>query len=145
MQQTEGTRPALADFEGRWRLEREIDDAKAGQRARFSGTATFTREAAGGLLCDEAGTLILPGQPPLAAARRYLWRAEGGDIAVFFHDGRPFHLIAPGARPEAGHDCPPDLYQVRYDFRRWPEWRAEWRVSGRRKDYLMRSTYARLV
>jgi len=142
MQQAEGTRPALEEFEGRWRLEREIDDAKAGQTARFSGEAVF-RADDGGLILDEDGELTLAGQPPMRASRRYLWRAQGEDIAVFFHDGWPFHLIGPGARPEAGHDCPPDVYQVRYDFRRWPEWRAEWRVRGPRKDYVMRSFYTR--
>lgn len=142
MEHGEGTRPGLDEFAGSWRLEREIDDAKAGQAVRFSGEALFRRDAEG-LLCEEAGEMILPGQPPLRASRRYLWRAKGGDIAVLFHDGRPFHLIGPGARPGAGHDCPPDLYQVRYDFRRWPDWEAEWRVSGPRKDYVMRSRYAR--
>jgi hypothetical protein len=24
---------------------------------------------------------------------------------------------------------------VRYDFRDWPRWQAEWRVTGPRKDY----------
>ncbi|MGC9369873.1 MAG: DUF6314 family protein [Paracoccaceae bacterium] len=144
MQQAEGARPALADFEGRWRLEREIDDAKAGQTVRFSGEAVFRADAEG-LAVEEAGEMTLPGQPPMRAARCYLWRAQGADIAVFFEDGRPFHLIGPGARPGAEHDCPPDLYRVRYDFRRWPEWRAEWRVRGPRKDYVMRSRYAPAV
>lgn len=144
MQQRRGRRPALAEFEGRWRLEREIEDAKAGQIVRFSGQAIF-RPGEGGLICAETGEMTWPGQPPLRATRRYLWQGQGEDIAVFFDDGRPFHLIAPGARPSAEHDCPPDLYEVRYDFRNWPEWRAEWRVHGPRKDYLMRSRYARVA
>jgi len=142
MQQARGARPALEDFEGQWRLEREIEDARAGQRVRFSGTALFSPDTEG-LLCEEAGDLILPGQPPMRASRRYLWRAQGEDIAVLFHDGRPFHLIGPGARPAAEHDCPPDFYRVRYDFRHWPDWEAEWRVSGPRKSYVMRSRYLR--
>lgn len=142
MQQVRGARPALDEFEGLWRLEREIEDARAGQTVRFSGTALFSSDTEG-LLCEEAGDLILPGQPPMRATRRYLWRQQGEDIAVLFHDGRPFHLIGPGARPAAEHDCAPDLYRVRYDFRLWPDWEAEWRVSGPRKSYVMRSRYLR--
>ena len=37
--------------------------------------------------------------------------------------------------PPPAHDCPPDSYRVRYDFRAWPRWQAEWRVTGPRKDY----------
>ena len=45
--------------------------------------------------------------------------------------------------PVADHWCDPDTYKVRYDFREWPLWRAEWRVTGPRKDYVMRSVYTR--
>jgi hypothetical protein len=64
---------------------------------------------------------------------------------VLFADGRPFHAFDPGAaRPEAAHDCPPDLYRVRYDFSDWPDWQAAWEVRGPRKDYRMVSRYAPL-
>ncbi|MCE8467683.1 DUF6314 family protein, partial [Rhodovulum sulfidophilum] len=56
-------------------------------------------------------------------------------------DGRFFHLIAPGARPEARHDCAPDLYRVRYDFSAWPCWSSFWEVRGPRKNYAMESSY----
>ena len=140
MQGDTGQRPGLAAFGGNWTLERRIEDALSGQILRFSGTARFT-PGAPGLVCDEAGEMRLPGQPPMPAGRRYLWRVQGGDIAVLFADGRPFHLIGPGARPEAVHDCPPDLYRVRYDFRRWPDWEAEWRVQGPRKSYVSVTAY----
>jgi hypothetical protein len=69
------------------------------------------------------------------AARDTLWQDEGEAIAVLFPDGRPFHRIAQGDIVIAHHDCPPDDYRLRYDFRRWPLWSVRWRVRGPRKDY----------
>ncbi|RBP93682.1 hypothetical protein DFO80_105106 [Rhodobacter sp. 140A] len=130
----------LSDFAGEWTIAREIEQAGAGT-ARFEGRACFTPEGAG-LAYHEAGTLTLPGAAPMRAGRDYLWREEGAEIAVFFSDGRPFHRFDPAA-PAAQHWCDPDDYRVRYDFAAWPDWRAEWRVSGPRKAYTMRSLYRR--
>ncbi|MDY6858173.1 MAG: DUF6314 family protein [Pseudomonadota bacterium] len=134
--------PELAAFEGDWLLERQISDALAGAAGRFDGQARFA-PGADGLIYDEEGVLHLPGQPPMAATRRYLWRAEAAGIAVFFDDGRPFHGFGSTGTEQATHHCGPDLYQVRYDFSDWPRWRTLWRVTGPRKDYVMRSTYRR--
>lgn len=130
----------LADFEGVWRLTRQIEDARAGLTGRLDGQAVFA-PGQGGLILTETGELRYGDGAPMQAERRYLWRAEAGGIAVFFEDGRPFHWFSP-ATPEARHVCPPDLYQVRYDFSAWPAWRAVWQVSGPRKDYIMESLYA---
>lgn len=133
--------PELRDFRGAWLLTREIGDARAGQRARLDGRAVLA-EGAGGLVYAEKGRLLLPGQPPLTATRRYLWRAAGARIEIFFEDGRFFHAIAPGPAPEAVHHCPPDRYSVAYDFAAWPRWSSRWHVAGPRKDYVMVSHYA---
>jgi len=130
----------LADFEGRWQLSRRIEDHRAGVTGRLEGEAVF-EPGQGGLILTETGRLRYGAGAPMQAERRYLWRAEAGGIAVFFEDGRPFHRFSPAA-PEARHDCPPDLYRVRYDFSVWPAWRAVWHVTGPRKDYGMISTYA---
>ena len=68
----------------------------------------------------------------MRAERRYLWRDGGaGTIEVLFEDGRFFHRFdAEDPEPAAEHDCPPDRYRVRYDFRAWPRWRAG--VAGHR-------------
>ncbi|GAA0286251.1 DUF6314 family protein [Rhodovulum strictum] len=135
--------PDLGAFAGAWRIERVIEDARAGHVARFEGQAVFTPDA-DGLVHAESGRLHLPGQAPMTAERRYLWRQGASGIEVFFEDGRFFHAIAPGPRAQALHDCPPDRYEVGYDFARWPDWSSLWRVAGPRKDYAMRSAYARL-
>nr|WP_216366835.1 DUF6314 family protein [Halovulum dunhuangense] len=126
------------DFAGDWRLSRRIDDRRAGTAATFEGRAVFAPDG-DGLAYVETGTLHLPGQPPLEGSRRYQWRPG---IHVHFEDGRFFHAIPPqDLRPEASHDCAPDLYHVSYDFSDWPVWRAEWRVQGPRKDYTLVSDY----
>ncbi|MFD1194249.1 DUF6314 family protein [Seohaeicola saemankumensis] len=130
----------LMDFEGRWRLDRQITDTR-GADALFTGWAVFAADAEG-LDLHEAGRLELKGQGGFQAERRYLWRQDGAGIAVLFADGRAFHRFDPAARTAlADHWCDPDTYEVRYDFSGWPVWRAEWRVTGPRKDYVMTSVY----
>ena len=105
--------------------------------------AEFTPDGSGYSL-TETGQLKLPEQPSFTASRSYLWQPEGKAIAVSFDDGRPFHRInLPESRPEATHDCPPDLYHVAYDFTDPSLWCSIWRVRGPRKDYVMMSEYSR--
>ena len=134
----------LQSFAGGWRIERTIEDVRAGRSGRFTGAARFD-SVPEGLAYHEEGTLALDGAAPMRATRRYLWRDGGaGTIEVLFDDGRFFHRFdAEDPRPGSAHECSPDLYRVRYDFRGWPRWQAEWRVSGPRKDYGMVSAYAR--
>ena len=138
---------ALHDFIGTWQLARRIVE-DAGRQARFEGTARFARMdgaagAAGALLLHEEGTLYLPGQDGLHATRRFTWwPGRDGRVEVRFDDGRPFHVFDPNrAECTDRHWCDPDTYVVRYDFSRWPEWSARWRVDGPRKGYTMHSRY----
>ncbi|MDF1620017.1 DUF6314 family protein [Pseudothioclava nitratireducens] len=130
----------LSDFEGLWLVSRVIRPKDAPE-GRFEGQARFTRDGAC-LRYFEEGELTLPGSGPMHAERAYLWRRGGKGIIVDFADGRAFHSFDP-AVPEATHWCDPDDYAVRYEFDRWPEWRAEWRVKGPRKDYVMVTDYRR--
>ncbi|PID37093.1 MAG: hypothetical protein CR993_02165 [Rhodobacterales bacterium] len=136
--------PNLEDFIGRWRLERRIDDARAGQVVRFCGEARF-EAGENGVIYIESGILALPGQGDIRAERRYLWRKEPQGIAVFFEDGRFFHHISPGEAPKAAHYCAPDQYDVAYDFTHWPCWRAVWQVFGPKKQYRSESVYELLA
>lgn len=134
--------PGLADFEGQWRIARRIVHAAGGGGMRFSGRARFAVDGAG-LIYIETGELRLAGQAPIRAERRSLWRpGPGGTIVVRFADGRAFHHFDPAAAaPRARHDCAPDVYEVEYDFARWPFWSARWRVRGPRKDYAFVSRF----
>ena len=96
-----------------------------------------------GLRCEEAGTLVYGGVT-VEARRVYLWRAVPGGVAVDYEDGRSFHRFS-FAAAKAEHICTPDLYRVAYDFSTWPHWRAEWHVTGPRKDYTSLTRYHRLA
>ena len=128
----------LAALSGRWRLLRAIRHADGGS-ARFSGTATWAPDGLG-LRCVEDGTLEQDGRS-FAARRETLWHASAAGIDVRFRDGRPFHRIVGGI---CHHDCPPDRYELRYDFTAWPRWSVRWRVQGPRKDYKALSRYVKV-
>ena len=132
----------LRAFAGLWEVHRDIEDARAGRTGRFTGRAEF-RPAAGRARLSRGRHAGDGAGAALAASRAYHWRDVGaGAIEVRFEDGRLFHrFCADDPDPAAEHDCPPDRYQVRYDFARWPRWRAEWRVHGPRKDYLTVTRY----
>ena len=134
-------RLTLADFTGRWHLARRIRDRATGQVMTLAGEAVLEPDGAG-LRQREQGRLITGDGRALPAERHYLWRTEGALIALRFADGRPFVRFDPReARPQATHDCAPDLYLGRWDFAAWPMWEQHWRVTGPRKDYSMTSTY----
>jgi hypothetical protein len=130
----------LAALEGDWRLSREIEDRRAGLTGRLEGSSTWRPDAAG-LVQEEAGLLRYGDAPPMQAARRYLWRTEGDGLAVFFEDGRPFHRIGPGRHADT-HLCAPDTYEVAYLFGEGRAFSTVWRVTGPRKDLLIRSAYS---
>jgi len=133
----------LADFTGRWSIERTIRDA-LGPDGRFEGMAVLAPDG-NGLVYRETGMLVL-GETRLQAERKYLWRVgdSADEIVVTFTDGRFFHSFELNDGAEARHDCAPDTYNVRYDFTDWPIWQAVWRVRGPRKDYEMTSRYGPL-
>lgn len=129
----------LGDFEGLWQLVRRIEQDNAPD-ADLRGSAILRPNAAG-MSYSEAGLLRVGHHAPVNAERRYLWRSgPGGVIEVLFEDGRPFHVIDPDD-PQDRHWCDPDMYDVSYDFTRWPDWSSVWQVRGPRKSYRMVSQY----
>ncbi len=129
----------LAELEGLWRLTRTIADARAGLSGHLQGTSRWRPDEAG-LVQEEEGLLHYGSAPPMQAARRYLWRADGDGLAVFFEDGRPFHTLSP-AQLSDRHWCDPDTYNVTYDLSRWPVWMQVWHVTGPRKDAVITSWF----
>ena len=136
----------LADFAGDWTLTRTISQGD-GTQAHFEGRARWhwqdhgpEPELAPELAYFETGLLSLPGQPPMQAERRYIWR-DGP--TVWFDDERFFHAVPP-LGGEAHHHCDPDDYRVSYDFSLWPDFSTVWTVRGPRKDYRMHSHFTRL-
>jgi len=145
MESSRATAPRrLQDFAGRWAIDRRIEDAQSGEILEGCGTVEFRAAPDGGLIYDETLWLRFPGRPAVHGTRRYLWRAAGAEIAVFFEDGRPFHRIALGGTAACdSHDCAPDLYRGDYDFSSWPDWSVRWRAAGPRKDYVSTTVFRR--
>lgn len=134
------------DFVGVWTVARTIADAAGGQAGTFSGRAVFRPDGVAGLVYDELGLLRMGEGPGWTATRTYLWTLDGAGVVVRFADGRDFHRFRFGAMgAEAEHLCGADLYRVRYDFDRWPDWTARWEVRGPRKDYAMVTQYRRVI
>lgn len=139
--------PTIGDvaalFARRWRIRRDILDLDSEWLGKLEGQAVFADQGGGLLLYREEGRLKFGGLEDVQASRDYRWQiSDAGRIHVFFADGRAFHDFAfDYARAEASHYCDPDLYEVTYDFTRFPIWRAEWRVEGPRKDYRMVTIY----
>ncbi|MEO1344489.1 MAG: DUF6314 family protein [Pseudomonadota bacterium] len=132
----------LMDFAGDWRVTRVIED-RLGPPGQFEGTAALTPDGPG-LTYTEKGRLTLGSAPPMQAERSYLWREESDLIQVLFDDARPFHRFDPnlGGAGER-HYCDPDIYDVVYALDDWPNWSSSWTVTGPRKDYTMRTQFAR--
>lgn len=131
---------SLWAFVGVWSLEREIHHGD-GRIDRLTGQCRFTRSGPK-VLQDETGWLETE-QGRFQASRRYVWKEAKNGLQVYFADMRPFHSIPLGvAHPEAVHLCPPDRYQVAYDFIDWPRWRTVWTVEGPRKAYRMETVFS---
>ena len=134
---------SLEALEGRWRLTRVIRNAD-GSEATLQGVTVFRREGEG-LVQEEEGWLTPPGRgraPAGDAAVSVGGRARRGSRSGSRTGGRSTRFRWAWRGPRPTHDCAPDVYRVAYDFADWPRWRAVWRVTGPRKDYVMTSDYA---
>lgn len=122
-------------------MSRVVFDRRFSRHGCLDGSAQFTRRA-DGLDYYETGLLRFPGQTALRADRRYRWEPDARGAKVFFEDGRFFHALDFVDDWRADHDCAPDHYSVRFDFKAWPDWTAEWTVLGPEKDYVMQSRFS---
>ncbi|WP_340118848.1 DUF6314 family protein [Pelagibius sp. 7325] len=135
---------------GIWRLERSLDDRRAGQRGSLNGEAVFT-EQGGDLLYREAGHLSIGGhahpvyEGPALQSYRYAFPASAR-AAVHFRDGRFFHdLDLTGGAWGCVHLCGPDRYEGAFTVLDADTWRVVWRVTGPRKDLILDSSYRRAL
>ena len=124
------------DFVGDWRIERRIHDRMLNHEVRFTGLARFTDQGFNTLGYVETGELFIPDQKSITATREYRWSFVEGEVFVSYSDGSPFHSFHPSSESwGARHLCGPDVYDVKYDFRKWRKWTMTWEVKGPRKDY----------
>jgi len=132
----------LADYVGRYKVARQIEDARAKASSTFEGEAEIVATQDGATY-TERGFLVM-GEQRFAAERTYLWRSAGTRIDVLFADGRPFHDFDPVAGGKATeHLCGADWYRGGYGLTDWPVWTVTWDVEGPRKSYRSVTTYSK--
>lgn len=135
---------------GTWRLERSLDDRRAGQRGSLSGEAVFTGQG-DDLLYREEGRLTIGDhanpvyEGPALQSYRYAF-PEAARAAVHFRDGRFFHdLDLTSGAWACTHRCDPDRYEGAFSVLGPDSWRVVWRVTGPRKDLILDSSYRRAL
>lgn len=119
---------------GRWRLERVVEDRRAGEHHEIEGTLEIV-EAGAELRWEES--LVWHRHDGDVEARRGLRLARvDGDWWVRFEDGRDFHPWAPGET--VVHPCAPDTYTGAVEGTPL-RWTVRWTAQGPEKDYEMTS------
>ncbi len=142
-----GDGPGILDLkaflQGVWELTRTLEDRRVGHRGRLDGQAAFA-PAGAGLVYRERGVLRL-GAFTGPAERVYCYRVPApGRAEVAFADGHPFHdLDLSHGRWSVVHRCRDDLYRGSFEVEDRDRWTAVWRVSGPRKDQVLRGRYDR--
>ena len=133
-------------LKGVWWLTREVDDRRAGERGRLTGSAVFSPDGPGDLHYSEKGRLVIGAHDgPALQSYRYVF-PETGRAVVHFSDGRLFHeLNLSAGRWDCSHDCDPDRYEGAFTVLGPDAWRVVWRVQGPRKDLTLDSTYRRAL
>jgi hypothetical protein len=132
-------------LKGEWKLERRLDDRRAGQTGSLAGTAVFAPDGEH-LRYGEEGRLSIGGyEGPALQSYRYAF-AQPHRAEVHFRDDRFFHdLDLEAGRWTATHLCAPDRYDGDFTVSDRDTWRVVWRVTGPRKDLILDSTYRRAL
>ena len=128
-----------------WRLDRRVDDRRAGQRGSLSGEAVFTPEEDGLVYREEGRLSIGDHEGPALQSYRYAF-PEAARAAVHFSDGRFFHdLDLTSGAWACTHLCAPDRYEGAFTVLDADTWRVVWRGTGPRKDLVLDSSYRRAL
>ena len=128
---------------GEWRLARVYVDRRRGLAGWFRGLARFI-DTGGGIRYREQGHLRF-GDFAGQAYREYRCDFPAPGLArLSFGDGRPFHdLDLSAGRWQVQHGCAPDRYDGEFLALSAVQWRGVWRITGPRKDLLIRGGYRR--
>ena len=144
-----GTMPVpdtLAFLRGRWRLERRLDDHRAGVRGTFAGEAEFAATDDPAVLCyAERGELCFNGHTGPARRALLLRELPDGTADVRFADGREFYRLdlSPGCC-QAEHLCGRDRYTATFRVLARDLLEERWHVVGPHKAYETLTTLRRL-
>jgi hypothetical protein len=138
----------LAEFlRGRWEIDREIVDERAGANGIFRGVAEFARTVDGDVFdWIETGELQWSGRKQ-KAGRRLLVAVQpdaccSADIA--FDDGRFFHRVDLSSGADTFvHGCAPDAYSGSWSVDSPDHFTIRWTVEGPAKRITIGSSYRR--
>jgi hypothetical protein len=132
----------LGYLTGRWRLDRRLTDARAGQTGTFTGVGEFV-PVPGGLDYAERGELTFgPHRGP--AWRRLRYRSDGELVRVEFDDGRFLHdLDMRGGGWSVTHPCRADGYAGEFRVTSADTFVQDWTVTGPAKDLHLLTTFDR--
>ena len=132
-------------LKGEWVLKREINP-----HGSFEGTAKFTLLDDMTLAYKEEGVLTLNAGNALDdVTKRYIYKLEGGGIAVYFNDGpnkgNLFHHLEFDNNGIAitTYDCPPDIYKTKMHLKFPDAFEIIYDVNGPKKQYRIKSYYER--
>ena len=128
----------LEDFAGRWRFRRRIEGLSAAPGQVFDGIAVFS-PVPDGLNYQESGEAW-----PDRRATSLKWRAVGQGVDLCFADGSDFHhLDLSNPVASAWVEADGVRHELSYNFTRWPDWRAIWRLRDPASDTTMITDYRR--
>lgn len=132
-----------AYFLGVWHLARTIEDRRDQRHGFLRGSAVFEPDSLD-LCYHETGRLRL-GSYAGAVAQHYRYTFPWpGHASVRFADGRPFFdLELSQGRSAFLHRCGADMYRGIIEILDVSCFAMSWRVSGPRKDYVLRNRYRR--
>ena len=135
----------VAQLQGNWTLHRRADG-----RVLMDGAATFAAAGDGHFIYRESGQAVMADGQSFQAERSYIYTNRDDGFSVFFAEKPPrlFHdvvlrEIAGTPTGDACHPCGDDLYLSRYEFLRDGTFTIRHDVSGPRKTYILKTSYAR--
>jgi len=131
-------------LEGTWQIARTITPG-----GRFAGQGAFNMVSDDELAYEESGELTLDSGQVIEAGRRFIYRLEGGVIAVYFDDGESkgqlFHRLEFKRNMATGnHWCKDDYYEAQYSFNLPSDFEITYKVKGPKKDYVSASVFTLL-
>lgn len=136
----------LGYLEGRWTIDRTLEDHGTDQYGRFAGELRCRREDTRSMLLSEHGELDWGGMRRAAfRATRLVIGDEAWAGEMSFADGRRFHrLDLRTGSCAAVHPCAPDTYEGVFDVAGPDDWSYAWHVSGPGKNLRLTSKLRRI-
>ncbi len=127
---------------GRWQIDRDINDMKAGQLWQLQGQGTFTPSCQPHQLFFEEELIFVADSHgkitagTMRAQQKYIWRKGKRGWEIFFADERFFVALNDSdAEQDVTHYCGDDVYSGNFTFYTQDYFQVIWQVAGPTKNY----------